>query len=52
MLLAVEPNAVVHAAAHRLQLEPVAAEQSVAGDPSTGVAELGRFGGLDVGSGR
>ena len=49
MLLAVKANAVVHAAAHRLQLEPVAAEQSVAGDPSTGVAELGRFGGLDVG---
>ncbi|HNF07289.1 MAG TPA: cupin domain-containing protein [Mycobacterium sp.] len=42
-------NAVVHAAAHRLELEPVATEQSVAGDPSTGVAELGRFGGLDVG---
>ena len=39
----------MHAAAHRLHLEPVAADQSVAGDPSTGVAELGRFGGLDVG---
>ena len=46
MLLAVEANAVVHAAAQRLDLEPVAADQSVAGDPSTGVAELGRFGGL------
>ena len=49
MLLAVKPNAVVHAAAHRLEHRPVAADQSVDGDPHTGVAEVGRFAGLDVG---
>ena len=49
MLLAVKPNAVVHAAAQPVEHEPVAADQSVAGDPRTGVVELGRFAGLEVG---
>ncbi len=49
MLLAVKPNAVVHAAAQPLEHEPVPADQSVTGDPRTGVVELGRFAGLDIG---
>lgn len=44
-----EPNSVVRAAALPIDHEPVAAEQSVDGAPSTGIAELGRFGDLEVG---
>lgn len=42
-------NAVVHASTLWLEHEPVPAEQSLGGSPHTGVADLGRFGGLDVG---
>jgi len=44
-----EPNSVVHAVTHRIEHEPVPGDQSVSGAPSTGVTELGEFGGLDVG---
>lgn len=49
MLLAVKLNSVVHASSQWLEHEPVPAEQSHGGSPHTGVAELGRFGGLEVG---
>lgn len=42
-------NSVVHAATEWLEHESVPAEQSLGGDPHTGVAELGKFGGLEVG---
>jgi uncharacterized cupin superfamily protein len=45
----VKPNTVVHAATQSIEYEPVSAGQSVGGAPHTGVAELGRFGGFDVG---
>ncbi len=45
----VQPNTAIRATDLNLPLEAVPADQSVAGDPSTGVAELTRFGGLDVG---
>ena len=44
-----KPNFVVHASTQWLEHEPVSACQSLSGTPSTGVAELGRFAGLDVG---
>ena len=49
MLLAVQPNTAIHASTQWLEHQPVPAEQALAGTPHTGVAELGRFGGLDVG---
>ncbi|WP_236147572.1 cupin domain-containing protein [Mycolicibacterium sp. CH28] len=42
-------NSAVHAAIEWLEHEPVPAEQSLAGEPRTGVARLGEFGGLEVG---
>ncbi len=42
-------NSVVHAAIEWLEHEPVSADQTVAGEPRTGVATLGEFGGLEVG---
>jgi uncharacterized protein len=45
----VKPNSVVHAATQWLEHEPVPADQSLGGEPHTGTAELGRFGGLEVG---
>lgn len=44
-----KPNTVVHAASESLQHQPVPADQSLGGTPHTGVAELGSFGGFDVG---
>ena len=44
-----KPNAAVHASTQWLEHQPVPADQSLGGTPRTGVAELGRFGGLDVG---
>ncbi|GAY16543.1 cupin domain-containing protein [Mycobacterium sp. shizuoka-1] len=43
------PNSVVHAASLWLEHEPVPADQTVTGDPHTGIAELAEFGGLQVG---
>jgi uncharacterized cupin superfamily protein len=45
----VKPNSVIHAATQWLEHEPVPADQSVRGEPHTGTAELGTFGGLEVG---
>jgi uncharacterized protein len=45
----VKVNTVVHAASELIEHEPVPADQSLFGTPHTGVVELGRFGGLDVG---
>jgi len=45
----VQPNTAVHAASLTLTHEPVPAEQSVAGAPSTAAAALARFGGLEIG---
>jgi uncharacterized cupin superfamily protein len=45
----VKLNAVVHAATLWLEHEAVPADQSGGGDPHTGIAELGKFGGLGVG---
>ena len=44
-----EPNTVVRAGSLPVEHEPVEADQALAGDPHTGVAELGRFAGLDIG---
>jgi uncharacterized cupin superfamily protein len=44
-----EPNSLVRAGALPISHEPVTAEQSVGGEPSTGITELGRFGGLEMG---
>jgi uncharacterized protein len=44
-----KPNTVVHAADLDLTTEPVAAEQSVSGSPSTGAWSVGEFAGLEVG---
>ena len=38
-----EPNTVVRAGSLPIGCEPVEADQAVAGDPHTGVAELGRY---------
>ncbi|MDV3127648.1 cupin domain-containing protein [Mycobacterium sp. 21AC1] len=43
------PNTVVHAAALDLKHEPVPADQSVGGAPSTGAVALDDFGGLEIG---
>lgn len=44
-----EPNTSVRASALDLDLQPVAADQSVSGSPRTGVHTLTEFGGLEVG---
>ncbi|MCV7218172.1 cupin domain-containing protein [Mycobacterium crocinum] len=44
-----KPNSVVHAATQWLEHQPVPADQSLGGEPHTGIAELGTFGGLEVG---
>ena len=44
-----KPNSVVHAATQWLEHEPVPGGQSLRGEPHTGSAELGQFGGLEVG---
>lgn len=44
-----QPNTVIHAADLPLIQERVPAEQSVAGDPSTGVSTLTELGGLEIG---
>ena len=44
-----KPNSVVHAASLSIDQQPVAGDQAVDGRPNTGVAELGRFAGLEVG---
>lgn len=44
-----KPNSVVHAATLELDHEPVPAEQSVRGAPTTGATAVDHFGGLDVG---
>lgn len=46
---AVQPNTVIHAAGLALTHEPVPAEQSVTGDPSTATASLTELGGLGIG---
>jgi uncharacterized cupin superfamily protein len=48
-LTELQPNSVVHAIGLDLSHEPVAAEQSVTGDPRTGAAELTVFEGVEVG---
>ena len=47
--IVMRPNTVVHAAAHFLEHDAVAPDQVVDGEPRTGAATLGRFGGLEVG---
>jgi hypothetical protein len=44
-----KPNSVVHAATVDLEHEPVPAEQSVRGEPTTGANAIDEFGGLEVG---
>jgi uncharacterized cupin superfamily protein len=44
-----KPNTVVHAAAIDLDHEPVPAEQSVKGEPTTAGDAVDEFGGLEVG---
>jgi uncharacterized cupin superfamily protein len=44
-----QPNSAVNAASLDLDHEPVPAEQSVRGNPTTATAELGGFNGLEVG---
>ncbi|MBJ7466743.1 MAG: cupin domain-containing protein [Mycolicibacterium sp.] len=44
-----QPNTAIHAAALALTHEPVPADQSVAGDPSTAASTLVQFGGLEIG---
>ena len=43
------PNSVVHAGSLSVEHRAVGPDQVVDGRPSTGIVELGRFGGLDVG---
>ena len=43
------PNSVVHATTIDLEHEPVPADQSVRGEPTTGAATVGEFAGLEVG---
>lgn len=44
-----EPNTVIHAAALKVDHQPVPAEQSLRGAPGTATVTLGLFGGLEVG---
>lgn len=43
------PNSQVHAAAYRIDHEPLASEQIRQGHPTAGIERLGRFDGLEVG---
>jgi uncharacterized protein len=44
-----QPNTVVHAPGLDLEREPVPADQSVGGNPSTGAVTAGEFGGKELG---
>ena len=44
-----QPNTAIRATALKLPHQPVPAEQSVAGDPSTAASTLTEFGGLELG---
>ncbi len=44
-----DPNSVVHAAAIALDHEPVPADQSLRGAPSTGAATIDDFDGMEIG---
>ena len=44
-----KPNTVVHAATLDLDHEPVPADQSVRGEPTTAATAIDEFGGLEVG---
>lgn len=44
-----QPNTAIRATALELPHQPVPAEQSVAGDPSTAASTLTEFGGLELG---
>ncbi|MET0457466.1 MAG: cupin domain-containing protein [Mycobacterium sp.] len=44
-----KPNTVVHAATIDLDHEPVPADQSVSGGPTTAASSIDEFGGLEVG---
>jgi uncharacterized cupin superfamily protein len=48
-VIGVKPNAVVHAATIDLDHEPVPADQSVRGEPTTAATAVDEFGGLEVG---
>jgi uncharacterized cupin superfamily protein len=48
-VIGVKPNTVVHAAAIDLDHEPVPADQSVRGEPTTAATAVDEFGGLEVG---
>ena len=48
-VMGVKPNTVVHAATLDLDHEPVPADQSVRGEPTTAATALDEFGGLEVG---
>jgi uncharacterized cupin superfamily protein len=47
--IGVKPNTVVHAATIDLDHEPVPADQSVRGEPTTAATAVDEFGGLEVG---
>jgi uncharacterized cupin superfamily protein len=48
-VIGVKPNTVVHAATLDLDHEPVPADQSVRGEPTTAATAIDEFGGLEVG---
>ncbi len=48
-VMGVKPNTVVHAATLDLDHEPVPADQSVRGEPTTAATAVDEFGGLEVG---
>jgi uncharacterized cupin superfamily protein len=48
-VIGVKPNTVVHAATLDLDHEPVPADQSVRGEPTTAAMAVDEFGGLEVG---
>src|SRR3954469_18708372 len=48
-VIGVKPNTVVHAATIDLDHEPVPADQSVRGEPTTAATAVDEFGGLEVG---
>jgi uncharacterized protein len=50
MLHRMDPNTVFRAAAVDLNHDPVPAEQSLGGEPTTAAADIGEFGGLEVGA--
>jgi len=49
ILIGVKPNSVVHAAAQSVDHQPVPADQSVEGAPTTAADPIGSFGDLEVG---